>query len=137
MATQTAMIVIPEEAELLLPIVAKLDNKSDLITYAASVTRKMLHFTDMKYYSVPSLPGDWEASLWLKAELVIFAGSFYFEYSEYDTLLRYLGPGSDPGPPQILPNRTALNVSATNGVKKKVPGLPKTFVNNPLSFLQD
>jgi hypothetical protein len=85
-----AMIIIPEEAEYILSV---LNAKSPvhLLTYTAPVTRKMLHFNDLKYYSVPPLPADWQAPTWLKIELGIFAGRLYFEYDEYPALYSFLG----------------------------------------------
>jgi len=51
----------------------------------------MLHFNDLKYYAVPTLPKSWRAPLWLKIELGIFAGRLYFEYEEYASLCTFLG----------------------------------------------
>ena len=51
----------------------------------------MLHFNDLKYYTIPELPLGWKAPTWLMIELGIFAGRLYFQYEEYGDLLRYLG----------------------------------------------
>jgi hypothetical protein len=51
----------------------------------------MLHFNDLRYYSVPTLPKNWTAPSWLKIELGIFAGRLYFEYEEYPDLCTFLG----------------------------------------------
>jgi hypothetical protein len=51
----------------------------------------MLHFNDLKYYAVPSLPNSWTAPSWLKIELGIIAGRLYFEYEEYTDLCNFLG----------------------------------------------
>jgi hypothetical protein len=85
-----AMIIVPEEAEHILSIVNG-KSPTHLLTYAAPVTRRMLHFNDLKYYAIPPLPADWEAPMWLKIELGIFAGRLYFEYDEYATLCSFLG----------------------------------------------
>ena len=90
--TETALIIIPEEAELCLPLLH--DSKESfthLLTYAAPVTRKMLHFNDLTYYAVPALPMEWKPPTWLITELGIFAGRLYFDFDEYDDLLKYLG----------------------------------------------
>jgi hypothetical protein len=53
------LVIIPEEAEILLPIIANNeDAPTHLITYAAPVTRKMLHFGNLDFYAVPSLSQD-------------------------------------------------------------------------------
>lgn len=85
--------MIPEEAELLLPLVKKSGSKAAyLLAYAAPITRKMVPlFNDLTYYAVPSLPTDWNAPLWLRIELGIFAGRLYFDYHEYAHVLEFLG----------------------------------------------
>jgi hypothetical protein len=51
------LIVNPEEAETILPLLHDVQNPvTHLLTYAAPVTRKMLQFNDLKYYAVPNLP---------------------------------------------------------------------------------
>ncbi|KAI9733803.1 MAG: hypothetical protein M1818_007070 [Claussenomyces sp. TS43310] len=94
--TEIALIIIPEEAELILPLVR--DTKmlgTHLLTYAAPVTRKMLHFNRLDYYSVPSLPNRWKAPKRLKTDLGIFAGRLYFDYEEYRDLGEYLAFAED------------------------------------------
>ncbi|KUJ24466.1 uncharacterized protein LY89DRAFT_663197 [Mollisia scopiformis] len=96
--SEIAMIVIPEEAELLLRIVKDSPSRATyLLTYAAPITRKMLHFNDLKYYTVPALPADWEAPMWLRIELGIFAGRLYFDYQEYTHVLNFLGVKDESG----------------------------------------
>lgn len=47
---ETALVVILEEAELLIPILRGLENpKAHLITYAAPVTKDMLPFSGLRY----------------------------------------------------------------------------------------
>lgn len=90
--SEAALIVIPEEAEHLLRLVRQsASSPTHVLTYSAPVTRKMLHFNDLKYYAVPTLPSDWEAPLWLRTELGIYSGRLYFEYSEYHSILGFLG----------------------------------------------
>ena len=86
------MVIIPEEAELIIPLVY--ENKTaptHLLTYSAPVMRRMLHFNRLDYYAMPALPTGWKAPTWLVIELGIFAGRLYFEYDEYDDLRKYLG----------------------------------------------
>lgn len=90
--TETALIIVPEEAEIVSPLIR--DNKNiptHLLTYAAPVTRRMLHFNNLSYYAVPPLPIGWAPPTRLTIELGIFAGRLYFEFKEYSDLRRYLG----------------------------------------------
>ncbi|RAL03896.1 uncharacterized protein BO80DRAFT_487696 [Aspergillus ibericus CBS 121593] len=81
---QFAIVVIPEEAEALIPILrATAAQATYLITYAAPVTKAMLHFDNLDYYTIPALPSRSLLPVWLSFELGIFAGRLYFEYSEY------------------------------------------------------
>ncbi|KAI0593909.1 hypothetical protein F4775DRAFT_607001 [Biscogniauxia sp. FL1348] len=89
---EIAVIVTPEEAECLLPIVRSLSFPGRyLLTYAAPVTRRMMHFGKMKYYTIPTLPHDWSAPAWLTTELGFFAGRLYFEWNEYSNICQLLG----------------------------------------------
>jgi hypothetical protein len=77
---EIAIVVIPEEAELIIPLIHS--NKlsyTHLLTYSAPVTRKMLHFNSLDYYAIPSLPKGWKAPGWLMIELGIFAGRLCFQ----------------------------------------------------------
>ncbi|KAA6409640.1 MAG: hypothetical protein FRX48_06252 [Lasallia pustulata] len=90
--TNTALIIIPEEAERLIPLIHLAKQPlTHLLMYAASVTRKMLQFNGLDYYAIPNLPSGWEAPMWLMIELGILAGRLYFEFKEYNSLCQYLG----------------------------------------------
>ncbi|KAH7093546.1 hypothetical protein FB567DRAFT_610082 [Paraphoma chrysanthemicola] len=91
---ERGMLVSPEEANLLIPILrgAPCDDPTcHLIIYAVPVTRQMLHFNDMDYFAIPQLPKSFQAPIWLKVELGIFSGRLYFEWQEYEMIMRYLG----------------------------------------------
>ncbi|KAI1659373.1 hypothetical protein F4813DRAFT_331455 [Daldinia decipiens] len=102
---EAAIIVTPEEAEHLIQIIQDAEKEKQgcptrLLTYAAPVTRRMMHFNKLNFYSMPPLPPDWKPSEWLTTELGFFAGRLYFEFSEYDSICRMLGidvskPGID------------------------------------------
>ncbi|TAQ88566.1 hypothetical protein B7494_g3109 [Chlorociboria aeruginascens] len=92
--TDSALVITPEEAEQIIPIVRTAKKALvHLLTYAAPVTRKMLHFNEFSYYAIPSLPQSWEAPSWLKIELGLFAGRLYFNYEEYQELTEFVGLG--------------------------------------------
>lgn len=98
--SQKALLVSPEEANALIPILRKCgleaaDHKVHLIVYSAPVTRRMLHFNSLDYHATPALPADFKAPVWLRVELGIFSGRLHLEWDEYHELLRYLGLGRD------------------------------------------
>lgn len=141
--TDVAVIVIPEEAEKLLRLLRGVENSpTHLLAYAAPVTRKMLHFNNFTYYSVPPLPKDWEAPIWFRIELGIFAGRLYFPYLEYPYLLQYLGiktndlelEGKVEGPGPEACSADATHKEA--GIYATRPDI-KAFSRKPLSFLQE
>ncbi|KAK8175389.1 hypothetical protein IWX90DRAFT_469628 [Phyllosticta citrichinensis] len=90
-ATETALVVTPEEAEDLIPLVRKDKSCTHLLTYACPITRKMLKFNGLRYFSIPELPATWYAPQWLMIELGLLAGRVYFQYEEYSPLAKYFG----------------------------------------------
>jgi Tfp pilus assembly major pilin PilA len=94
---ETAIIVIPEEAEQIIKMMHAKEThpKIYLITYASPVTRKMLAFNDLTFFSMPALPQGWVAPQWLKTELGLLAGRLYFEWHEYGALCKFLGITED------------------------------------------
>ena len=138
----------PEEADDLLTILTHSKAlPTHLLTYAAPVTRKMLLFNDLKFYSVPSLPVDWNAPMWLRIELGIFAGRIYFDFEEYEHLATYLG--IDEASKLEEANDTAMVLFAADGgvddpsedagddaVPEETTST-KLFTRKPLSFLQE
>jgi hypothetical protein len=91
MVTENAVVVIPEEAEIIIPMLRETsDNGVHLITYSAPLTRAMIHFNDFSYYSIPPLPKTWKAPEWLRTEIGILAGRVYFEFDEYASIRDFL-----------------------------------------------
>ncbi|KAL7929432.1 hypothetical protein V8C35DRAFT_331665 [Trichoderma chlorosporum] len=84
-STQTALVIIPEEAEDLIPKLrlARDEAKVHLIAYAAPITRSMVIFNQLRYYSLPPIPLDATFPTWLKVELGILAGRLYADYEEW------------------------------------------------------
>ncbi|KAI9765237.1 MAG: hypothetical protein M1840_007729 [Geoglossum simile] len=147
-AIQTALIVIPEEAEELMPLLYETETPvTHLLTYATPVTRKMLHFNDLKYYSIPSLPTGWQAPTWLTIELGIFAGRLYFEFKEYNDLREYLGFREfTTGAPATTENALALTEHNSTGeaaenvieeTETDTNRQTQSFTKKPLTFLQE
>lgn len=91
------MVIIPEEAELVLPIVrasgASQTNHpaaAHLIAYAAPVAKTMLVFNNLAYYSIPTLPVDHVIPDWFRVELGVLAGRLYADADECESLARFL-----------------------------------------------
>ncbi|KAF4624821.1 hypothetical protein G7Y89_g13348 [Cudoniella acicularis] len=145
---ELAMIVIPEEAEHLLPLLHNVKSvPTHIILYSAPVTRGMLQkFNKLGYYSVPALPPDWEAPFWLRVELGIFAGRSYFEYDEYLCLCKYLGVKEKSGNLEEGKNDESIgssepdetSQSGSENVDSEVEAnAPITFARKPLTFVHE
>ena len=80
--TQDALVIIPEEAEELIPIIRTISApRVTLIRYTAAFTKRMLNSNGFDCYALPSLAADWTPPSWLPLELGILAGRLYFEFS--------------------------------------------------------
>lgn len=91
--TETALVVIPEEAELLIPIIRRAGPRClvHLMTYAAPVTKLTLrNFNSLTYYNIPALPDDYQFPNWFTVELGIFAGRLYVSHEDCALIARYL-----------------------------------------------
>ncbi|KAK6356074.1 hypothetical protein TWF718_000448 [Orbilia javanica] len=121
--TNIAIIIIPEEAEDLIPhLNTKLrDSPVHLITYAAPVTRKMINFDTLKFLAIPPLPGQWNPPAELSVELGIVAGRLYFPFEHFSYLKDYFDLTDDD-----------TEASAMAGATKN-----PNFIEKPLSFLQE
>lgn len=142
--TETAIIIIPEEAEALIPLIR--DQRSQMAThllcYAAPITRKMLHFNDMNFHSIPSLPPHWKAPLWLRTELGIFSGRLYFDWGEYEHVCQFLGIEEgvlDEDQLGALANLdgTAESIDQETSETDLQKQSGKRFVDRPMTFIQE
>lgn len=141
---ETALIISPWEAEQLLPVIGGCQSaRTHLVVYSAPVTRKMLHFDDLHFYSVPALPSNWQAPSWLVHDLGIFSGRLYFRFEEYGTLCDYLGLNSQPhattfakdGPArELLPFEEEVETKDPSSEPKK---RQDPFTDRPLAFMQE
>ena len=121
--SKAAIIIIPEEAEDMIPLIRSLKQApTHLLMYAAPVTRKMVHLSELSYYSVPALPRDWTAPTSLKIEIAILAGALYFPYEDYAPLCAYLG---------------IETTSNRDKATRPSSAQDQTFTAKPLAFLQD
>ncbi|KAI1458353.1 hypothetical protein F4805DRAFT_456984 [Annulohypoxylon moriforme] len=88
---ETAVVIIPEEAELLIPHIRSRGYKSavHLIAYAPPVTKTMAIFNGFRYYSLPELPKYHSFPDWFRIELGILSGRLYVDPAEWELLVRY------------------------------------------------
>lgn len=92
--SSTAVIITPEEAEVLIPEMRAMASSSSaaithLIAYSPPTTKNMEAFNTLGYYSLPSLPDGHVPPSWLTIELGIFAGRLYFGFHELGDLKAY------------------------------------------------
>ena len=142
-------MIIPEEVELVVPLIREVkETFTHLLTYAAPVTRKMLHFNNLGYYAIPAMPAGWGPPAWLTIELGIIAGRLYFDFEEYGDLRKYLGLREQVATPREKLEDTAQS----NEFQRADRGADDTadeddtqantreglsFTSKPLAFLQD
>lgn len=84
-------MIIPEEAECLLPMLWNGTNAgTHLIAYAAPVTKMMRHFSDMRYLAIPALPDDYRFPGWVTIMAGILGGRMYFGPKELNGFRAFL-----------------------------------------------
>lgn len=142
MVSETAVVVIPEEAEIIIPLLraGRSNPRVHLLTYSAPVTQKMLVFKDWNFYSIPALPANWKAPGPLAAQLAVFAGALYFTYDDYAELKIHLGV-HESDPPVAEMERLTLDQNAVGSkdTSRQVMNEParRPFTANPLAFLHE
>ncbi len=128
--TETAIMINPEEAEAAIPLLRNLPNtETHLLLYSAPVVKRTMHSNDLTYYALLSMPAQWCAPRWLRIELSFFAGRLYFDFDEYQDILRFLGVNST--------EEAAGPKEGTSAPAKSVVSSSNLFTANPLLFLQD
>ncbi|KAK3313080.1 hypothetical protein B0H66DRAFT_578262 [Apodospora peruviana] len=150
---EAAVVVIPEEAEIIIRMACagQIHRQVYLITYASPVTRKMLPFNSLSFFSMPQLPFGWVAPAWLKIELGILAGRLYFEWDEYETLCKFLGvddktslavieheeddDNDEDNPVQPSDEEETVERPSTTPQKRRT--VVNSFSPRPLTFLQE
>ncbi|KAF5639084.1 hypothetical protein F52700_4254 [Fusarium sp. NRRL 52700] len=84
---ETALVVIPEEAELLLPILRRIQTPTTfLLTYTSPLTRSLLEVGILDYYPVPTPKTELVIPSWLSIEIGLMAGRLYLPYNQYTQL---------------------------------------------------
>ncbi|KAM4067480.1 hypothetical protein HRG_001403 [Hirsutella rhossiliensis] len=88
---ETALVIIPEEAERLIPVIRALDHAPvHLMPYAASTTKNMAHSNGLAGYITPSPLLSSPLPSWLSIELGLLGARLYFDFEEYSILLEHL-----------------------------------------------
>lgn len=146
-----AVILIPEEAEAILRIKGAGDLRPGvhLMSYTAPTTRKMLDFYHLRYFNTPLLSVNWEAPVWLRVQLFIFAGGLYFDWCDYPDVCDFLGihrvGPEDPGDgldtqiedPNAEVTTPLANDELDAGLAEKQQEPCVAFTARPLTFLQE
>lgn len=152
---ESAVLVTPEEAEDLIPLLRDAATPTYLLTYAAPVTRRMVCFNTLKFFSIPPLPESWSAPPELVVELGLFAGRLYFDWDEYPAVCKTLGIDEnmaskeeftctsnehDTSSPAEESSTDAASIPALDGPaeQKSVAQLiPTGFTSKPFTFTRE
>ncbi|KAF6522392.1 hypothetical protein HZS61_013920 [Fusarium oxysporum f. sp. conglutinans] len=135
---EIAVIIMPEEAEALIPIMRNSGVPTHLLVYSIPITRKMLRFNDLTFHSIPPLPNDWKAPKWFQVELGIYAGRLYFEWDEYDAICSLLGiQNGELGNQAQDEEPTETDTDAETEISKPQTDLEHKLAKSPLTFLQE
>ncbi|KAH8725994.1 hypothetical protein GQ44DRAFT_771576 [Phaeosphaeriaceae sp. PMI808] len=107
--TSTALVLVAEEAELLIFTLRAQKRPAlvHLLVYSVPVTKKMLHFSALTYYSLPELPKGHVIPLWLRTELGMFAGQLYMTFEEFNSLKEYINHDSSGKYPDLFAAKTS------------------------------
>ncbi|KAL8690761.1 MAG: hypothetical protein Q9218_003865 [Villophora microphyllina] len=128
---KTALIISDYETNALIPLIRDASPPVvHLISYAAPITKSMVIFDSLNFFTIPSLQHDWQAPSWLVRDLGIFAGRTYFDYdNQYSAVCEVLGL------PQPLSRAADLDKEMPFPVDDGGPTEP--FSPSPLLFMQD
>nr|RBQ90595.1 hypothetical protein FVER53263_09945 [Fusarium verticillioides] len=147
---ETALVVIPEEAELLLPILRRIHTLTTfLLTYTSPHTRSLLEVGHLAYYPVPTPKKELAISSWLSIEIGLMAGRLYLPYDEYTQLRSCLQVDEMAEPSvitdnvhrsrkQILPNFGVLNTQLLSRfLAEWIPYRSRSsdIMHNPMGYL--
>jgi hypothetical protein len=95
-----------------------------LIAYTTPVTKSMLSFDGLSYYTIPTVPARYKVPDWLSIELGIFAGRLYFPFAEYAPLMKYL---------QLSDKSNGEEAALGTNVRSRA----SVFTKTPITFLHD
>ncbi|KAF1734969.1 hypothetical protein CRV24_003887 [Beauveria bassiana] len=85
-SSETALIIIPEEADVVIPLLRKMVKPLVwLLGYTAPVTKSMQSFNCLNYLTIPRWPREMKVPVWLGIEVGVFSGRLYFEFADAST----------------------------------------------------
>ncbi|KAH7263807.1 hypothetical protein BKA59DRAFT_520863 [Fusarium tricinctum] len=120
-AIETGLIIIPEEAELLLPRLRRIQTPiAYLLTYTAPLTRSLLDVGTLAYYPVPTPKKELAIPSWLEIEIGLMAGRLYLPYDQYKQLRNYFAD-----------DETAEHSVTTDDLRRRTQTLPNFGTVNP------
>ena len=142
---ETVLLISPEETEDCLTFMRSLPRVAvHLLLYSAPVTRRMLHFNDLKYCAIPPLPTEFSAPMWLKVELGVLAGRLYFDFAEYSFIQAYLGldgnadaDDADEVEPVTCDVVKSGSQCLDKGQGMKKPANQELFTSKPMAFMHE
>ena len=126
------VLISPFEADHLLSEI-RLSEHVHLHLYTPSTIKHVRPCDDLKLYSVPPVPSDWNPPWTLIDQLNVFAGQLYLRnYTSYVQLSHFLGvPTTDsPGDAGALVRRNWFKMPGSLGAE-----IEMTFDNTPLPFV--
>ena len=137
--TDTALICGDYEANAILPAIQCQDTaRTHLIVYTAPITRIMVMFDTLQFYTIPHLPNGWHAPTWLVRDLGIFAGRLYFDFQEQShALYPSLGLPQPASAVQNAPTELDLWQELPFDDAPKGHREPEPFSPSPLLFMQE
>lgn len=139
-STKTALIIVPEEVEILIPVI-RLQGRNaavHLITYAAPVTKSMMQFNHLMYYTLPTFSSAYKFPAWFLIELGFFGGRLYVSFSECSAIKEYLCISQRRDSAETTSD-TSLDGAACGGSNVNLTGDVnvkwKPFARNTVAFL--
>ncbi|GAP90198.2 hypothetical protein SAMD00023353_4200400 [Rosellinia necatrix] len=97
--TEIVPVVIPEDAEYFMEFLRNWQRapRTHPIAYAAPVTKTMVHFNRLEFYSYPDLPTGQTIPECIRIELGTLAGRLYVDQDEWKAVAEYVrGAVNDP-----------------------------------------
>ena len=128
------VILSPFEADQLMPHI-RLSEHVHLHLYTPCTTERMKSHDDLKWYTIPALPDNWNPPWALIDQLNVFAGQLYLrDYTSYVRLCCFLGvltSTEDPAPGNDGP----LHCNWFSFLHLLEPEIEITFNDSPLPFV--
>lgn len=110
-----------------------------LLSYAAPVTKSMQIFNTFTYFTVPSRETKFKFPSWLAIEIGVLAGRLYFDHSEYENVLAWLGVSGGEKSNSTRNDSSMVDSESTNSADSTDSSLLSSSgglsIKEPLKFL--